>query len=44
MALLASSLLLSSQAAILPIKFNFGNQTPKAFAIAQCGEQLLTSL
>ena len=36
--LLASTLLVSSQAAILPIKFNFGSQTPTVFTIAQCGE------
>merc|ERR1712156_1021768 len=34
--LLASTLLLSSQAAILPLKFNFGNQKPSVFSIAQC--------
>jgi len=34
--LLASTLLVSSQAAILPIKFNFGSQTPTVFTIAQC--------
>merc|ERR1711894_106484 len=34
--LLASTLLLSSQAAIVPLKFNFGNQKPSVFSIAQC--------
>merc|ERR1711971_992425 len=34
--LLASTLLFSSQAAILPLKFNFGNRKPSVFSIAQC--------
>ena len=35
---------LSSEAAILPIKFNFGNQKPSVFSIAQCGEIKIKTL